>query len=68
MLACPGCARVSPRLRSPQCTTGVHPEFPNRQIVSRLDRVGPACQVVLDMVTESAEVAEPFANQVALAS
>jgi hypothetical protein len=35
------------------------------QVVGRLDRVRPARQVVLDMVTEYAEVAEAFASQVA---
>ena len=35
------------------------------QVVGQLDRVRPARQVVLDMVTEYAEVAEAFASQVA---
>ncbi len=35
------------------------------QVVGQLDRVRPARQVVLDMVTEYAEVAQQFADQVA---
>src|SRR5438445_3216684 len=35
------------------------------QVVGQLDRVRPARQVVLDMVTEYAEVAQSFAEQVA---
>ena len=35
------------------------------QVVGQLDRVRPARQVVLDMVTEYAEVAQRFADQVA---
>jgi NAD(P)H-dependent flavin oxidoreductase YrpB (nitropropane dioxygenase family) len=35
------------------------------QVVGQLDRVRPARQVVLDMVTEYAEVAQSFADQVA---
>jgi len=35
------------------------------QVVGELDRVRPARQVVLDMVTEYAEVAQAFAEQVA---
>ena len=35
------------------------------QVVGQLDRVRPARQVVLDMVTEYAEVAQDFADQVA---
>jgi NAD(P)H-dependent flavin oxidoreductase YrpB (nitropropane dioxygenase family) len=38
------------------------------QVVGQLDRVRPARQVVLDMVTEYAEVAERFADQVLPAS
>jgi hypothetical protein len=34
------------------------------QVVGCLDRVRPARQVVLDMVTEYAEVAQRFADQV----
>src|SRR5437764_663836 len=35
------------------------------QVVGQMDRVRPARQVVLDMVTEYAEVAQEFADQVA---
>jgi len=35
------------------------------QVVGQLDRVRPARQVVLDMVTEYAEVAQKFADQLA---
>jgi NAD(P)H-dependent flavin oxidoreductase YrpB (nitropropane dioxygenase family) len=38
------------------------------QVVGRMDRVRPARQVVLDMVTEYAEVAEGFAREVSVAS
>ena len=35
------------------------------QVVGQLDRIRPARQVVLDMMTEYAEVAQRFADQVA---
>ncbi len=34
------------------------------QVVGQLDRIRPARQVVLDMMTEYAEVAQRFADQV----